>query len=175
MDNRISGQIMTQIESKEVIDVVDYITDHWKKFDNHLDTSGTEIIGRIIRIGSIISQLVDENLANYKLSIGEFDVLAALLREPNQTLTPKQIQDLVLISSGGLTNRINKLEKKGLVQRILNPEDRRSWLINLLPKGETLIKKVVPSHLSIETKAIKNLTFQEYQQLSEILITLSKD
>ena len=46
MDNRISGQIMTQIESKEVVDVVDYITDHWKKFDNHLDTSGTEILTR---------------------------------------------------------------------------------------------------------------------------------
>ncbi|WP_153705549.1 MarR family winged helix-turn-helix transcriptional regulator [Eikenella exigua] len=166
---------MTQAESKEVIDVVGYITDHWKKFDHRLDTSGTEIIGRIIRIGSIISQLVDENLANYKLTVGEFDVLAALLREPNQTLTPKQIQDLVLISSGGLTNRINKLEKKGLVQRILNPEDRRSWLINLLPKCETLIKKVVPSHLSIETKAIKNLSFQEYQQLRDLLITLSKD
>lgn len=164
---------MLQGEQKEVIDVVDYIIGHWRQYDKSLDTSGTEIIGRIIRIGSIISQRVDENLAAYKLTIGEFDVLAALLREPNQTLTPKQIQDLVLISSGGLTNRINKLEKKGMVQRILNPEDRRSWLINLLPKGENLIKKVVPSHLSIETRAIKDLSFKEYQQLRDLLIALS--
>jgi len=101
----------------------------WHQFDPQLDTSGTEIIGRIVRISSIVGRSVDKNLDRFQMTVGEFDVLAALAREKKQELTPKQLQDLILISSGGLTNRIDQLEKKGLIERSPNPNDRRSLFV----------------------------------------------
>ena len=58
----------------------------WHQFDPQLDTSGTEIIGRIVRISSIVGRSVDKNLDRFQMTVGEFDVLAALAREKKQEL-----------------------------------------------------------------------------------------
>ena len=130
----------------------------WHQFDPQLDTSGTEIIGRIVRISSIVGRSVDKN-----------DVLAALAREKKQELTPKQLQDLILISSGGLTNRIDQLEKKGLIERSPNPNDRRSLLVKLTSTGLELLKEVAPTHLKIERQFIHALNEEEDAELRKLL------
>lgn len=154
---------------KKPADLVQYIISQWQRFDPQLDTSGTEIIGRIVRISSIVGRSVDKNLENFQMTVGEFDVLAALAREKKQQLTPKQLQDLILISSGGLTNRIDQLEKKGLIERLPNPHDRRSLLVKLTPAGLELLKEMAPSHLAIERQFIHALDENEYAELRKLL------
>ena len=66
---------------KKHADLVQYIINQWHQFDPQLDTSGTEIIGRIVRISSIVGRSVDKNLDRFQMTVGEFDVLAALARE----------------------------------------------------------------------------------------------
>ena len=84
-------------------------------------------------------------------------------------LTPKQLQDLILISSGGLTNRIDQLEKKGLIERSPNPNDRRSLLVKLTSTtGLELLKEVAPTHLEIERQFIHALNEEEYAELRKL-------
>ena len=83
-------------------------------------------------------------------------------------LTPKQLQDLILISSGGLTNRIDQLEKKGLIERSPNPNDRRSLLVKLTSTGLELLKEVAPTHLKIERQFIHALNEEEYAELRKL-------
>jgi len=154
---------------KKHADLVQYIINQWHQFDPQLDTSGTEIIGRIVRISSIVGRSVDKNLDRFQMTVGEFDVLAALAREKKQELMPKQLQDLILISSGGLTNRIDQLEKKGLIERSPNPNDRRSLLVKLTSTGLELLKEVAPTHLEIERQFIHALNEEEYAELRKLL------
>lgn len=150
-------------------DLVQYIIEKWQKFNPQLDTSGTEIIGRIVRISSIVGRQIDQNLARFQLTVSEFDVLAALAREAEQQLTPKQLQNLILISSGGLTNRTDQLVRKGLIERIPNPHDRRSLLIKLTPAGLALLNEVAPTHLEIERRFVEFLDAEEFAELKSLL------
>lgn len=151
-------------------DLIDKLITHWHTALPDLDTRGTETIGRIVRLNYFISREVDANLANYKLSIGEFDVLAALRRESNPyQLTAGQLQGLVMISSGGLTNRINRLEARGLIVRLPDKNDRRGVIVQLTDEGKKLIELVVPTHLNVEKSLVSNLSQAEQIQLSTLL------
>lgn len=150
-------------------DLIEQIVQDWQRSNESLDTSGTEIIGRIVRLSSLIGKKVDENLAQYDLVVGEFDVLAALLRADKHQLTPTQIQAVILISSGGLSNRINRLEKSGYIVRLPDPADRRGVIVELTAEGKTLIEKIVPTHLALEKSLIMALNVQDQAQLQSLL------
>ncbi len=150
-------------------DLIDEIIADWQKFDANIDTKGTEVIGRIVRLGSLISRKVDENLAQYDLSVGEFDVLAALLRADDHQLTPSQLQDLILISSGGLSNRIKRLEKNGYIERFPDKEDGRGVIVALTDNGKQLIEEAAPSHLALEKSLIQSLKKSETDALQQLL------
>lgn len=160
---------MTQQKRKEK-DLIDELITHWHTALPDLDTSGTETIGRIVRLNYFISREVDANLSNYKLSVGEFDVLAALRRESSPyQLTAGQLQGLVMISSGGLTNRINRLEARELIVRLPDKNDRRGVIVQLTAEGKKLIELVAPTHLNVEKSAVKSLSQTEQEQLATLL------
>lgn len=161
---------MTKLECKN--DLIDEIIEGWQNYDHHLDTSGTEIVGRIIRLQSLVARKVDENLAQHGLTVGEFDVLAALLRAQNYQLTPTKIQELMIVSSGGLSNRLLRLEKDGRIVRLPDPSDRRGVIVQLTATGHELIKTVIPTHLAIETGFIRDLNTKDKHQLQNLLKAL---
>jgi DNA-binding MarR family transcriptional regulator len=153
-------------------DFIDEVLTGWQKVDAvaDIDHSGTEIVGRIVRASSLVGRKVDANLANYQLMVGDFDVLAALIRADNGQLTPGKIQELVMISSGGLSNRINRLEERSLIRRLPDPNDRRGVIVELTEVGQNLVLEVAPTHLSLENEMIQELNDEE----KEILATLLK-
>ena len=115
--------------------------------------------------------------ARYGLQSGEFDVLATLRRAGRNeaglyALTPSQMYDVTMISSGGMTNRLDKLEKAGLVARHPNPKDRRGTIVALTEKGITLIEEAVQAHLGNQTKMVSGLDRREQEQLSALLAKL---
>lgn len=160
---------MIQTDDKEK-DHIDRLIANWHIALPDLDTSGTETIGRIVRLNYFISRQIDANLSQYELTVGEFDVLAALRRKlDNYQLTAGQLQGLVMISSGGLTNRINRLEARKLIVRLSDKNDRRSVIVKLTDEGKHLIELIAQEHLNVEKSLVANLNQKEKQQLSILL------
>lgn len=152
-------------------DLIAGIVDQWKEtaVEPLPSLMGTEIIGRIVRMNSLVSRKIDENLATFQLNVGEFDLLAVLLREPAHALTPSEIQSLILISSGGLSNRMTRLESRGFIERLPDPRDRRGVIVSLTQSGKSLIETVAPTHLAIENASIEMLSFDEQLLLKNLL------
>src|SRR5437879_5877197 len=145
-DTRLASaqNLATQAE-----DQIDRIVSLWRVARPELDPSTTEVIGRIVRMEYFVTRRVLVDLARYDMNVGEFDVLAALRRSgaPFQ-LPPHQLQGMVLISSGGLTNRLNRLENNGLIARLPDPDDRRGVLVTLTKKGLAVVDEAVQYHLA---------------------------
>ncbi|EJL3938253.1 MarR family transcriptional regulator, partial [Salmonella enterica] len=131
-------------------------------------------IARIVRMSHYISQFVDSNLARYNLNVGEFEVLAALARNPDRQLSPKELQKKILISSGGLSNRINRLEEKKYIVRIPDPSDRRGVIVRITPEGRKLTLEAVVTHVAIEEALIQGLDIEDREQLAGLLKKLIK-
>ena len=117
-------------------DHVDFIQAQWAQEKPDLDTSPMGVVGRISRISRHLDQLLQKNYAQFGLNGGEFDVLAALRRSghPYQ-LTPTQLFNSLMLSSGAMTNRLDRLEDEGLIKRAPNPKDRRGILVTLTGQG----------------------------------------
>ena len=151
-------------------DQIDQIVALWRSVRPDLDPSSTEVIGRIARMEYFITRRVLQDLALHAINVGEFDVLAALRRSgaPFQ-LSPGQLQNMVLISSGALTNRINRLEKAELVTRRTDPNDRRGVIVTLTDKGLMVIEDAVSHHLAAEAELLTPLDQAERVQLAALL------
>lgn len=101
---------------------------------------------------------------------GEFDVLATLRRSGSPyTLSPTELYNTAMISSGSMTNRINRLQKAGLIERCRNPEDGRSSLVVLSESGLSLIDRLIGAHVENQRDAVGNLSEDEQHQLSDLL------
>lgn len=154
---------------KSTEDLIDIIIADWHKIDADINTKGTEVIGRIVRLSTLIARQVDANLANYEMNTGEFDVLAALLRAHKHELAPFELHGLMLVSSGGLSNRLKALEKKGLIRRAPARFDGRGVLVRLTKVGKVLIEEVAATHLALENSLIESLTATDAESLQHLL------
>ncbi|WP_298814242.1 MarR family winged helix-turn-helix transcriptional regulator [uncultured Roseibium sp.] len=129
------------------------------------------LLGRLSESAQLMSQnYLAPAYADIGLKTGEFDVLATLVRSgPPYKLTPTELYRTTMMSSGGMTARIDKLEKGGLVERCPHPEDRRALTVCLTEKGLNLIKGKIPDYVDMQHQAVDGLTKQEQQQLSGLL------
>lgn len=165
---------MNEIKEDSSKDFVDTLIREWLDAVPTLDLSGLPVIARIVRMSHYISQFVDANFARYNLNVGEFEVLAALARNPDRQLSPKELQKKILISSGGLSNRINRLEEKKFIVRIPDPSDRRGVIVKITPEGRKLTLEAVVTHVAIEKALIEGLEAEDREQLAELLKKLIK-
>lgn len=152
------------------LDQIDRIVALWREVRPDLDPTSTEVIGRIARMEYFVTRRVLQDLAQHNINVGEFDVLAALRRRgaPYQ-LSPNQLQNMVLISSGALTNRINRLESASLVTRSPDPNDRRGVIVTLTERGLEVIEQAVVNHLRAEAELLEPLDQGERAQLAALL------
>lgn len=161
--------VMKEIKKMSDKDFVDTLIQEWLETVPTLDLSGLPIIARIVRMSHYISQFIDANLARYNLNVGEFEVLAALARNPDRQLSPKELQKKILISSGGLSNRINRLEEKKFIVRIPDPADRRGVIVKITPEGRKLTLEAVETHVAIEKSLVQGLDAENKDQLAMLL------
>lgn len=125
-------------------DLIDDLVTQWRSQRPELDPSPMGIVGRVLRLAGHLERTVEEALKPFDLSLWQFDVLATLRRSgPPYRLSPTQLMRAVMLSSGAMTNRIDRLKAAGLVRREPDPHDRRGVLITLTQKGERLIDKVI--------------------------------
>lgn len=151
-------------------DRIDRILAQWREQRPDLDTRAMGVVGRIQRAASALRPRLD---AVHEASglVGEsFDVLAALRRSgPPFQLTPTQLYREMMLTSGAMTNRIDRLEQAGLVARAPDPSDRRGTLVRLTAKGKRLIDAATTRHVINEESLLSALTPREAQQLSDLL------
>ncbi|WP_428410071.1 MarR family winged helix-turn-helix transcriptional regulator [Hyphococcus sp.] len=155
-------------------DHVDLLVRQWAEEMPDMDTAGMEIFGRARRISRKVSEEIVPLLKAYGIDGGQFYVLTALRRagEPYE-LRPTEIYQTLMISSGGLTNRLSRLEAAGLIRRRASKEDARSMTVQLTAKGRKLVEQAIREDMAREAELLKGLTGEEKKTLANLLRKLS--
>lgn len=139
-------------------DLIDEIRQRHTDLFPDLDTTGLGVTGRLIRLGSLVEQFRNRTLSEFDLTVADFDVLATLRREgSDRGVNPKFLQRSVMVTSGGMTKRLDRLEGSGLVARHPDPDDRRGTLIELTDKGRAVIDRAIPHLLGAETALMEEV------------------
>ncbi|MFJ8465240.1 MarR family winged helix-turn-helix transcriptional regulator [Streptomyces swartbergensis] len=151
-------------------DPVDAIIDQWATVRPDLDTAAMEVFGRIYRLSRAMGERTEKAYARFGIGRGEFDVLATLRRagEP-YTLSPRQLSATLMLTTGGMTGRLDKLERAGLLRRSPDPHDRRGLKVTLTERGLELIDEAVGAGLAVQTEALSGLDTEQAGQLAELL------
>ncbi|HEY6413580.1 MAG TPA: MarR family transcriptional regulator [Edaphobacter sp.] len=157
-------------------DPVDEILDQWQRQRPDLDVSPIGIIGRISRAERLIDEQMKAACLKFKLERWGFDVLATLRRagEPFR-LTPTNLFNSLMITSGAMTNRIDRLEAAGLVERLVDPADRRGVLVSLTRNGLKLIDRAITAHMEVEETMLASFSSTDREKLASLLRTLLLD
>jgi DNA-binding MarR family transcriptional regulator len=151
---------------------MDKIKAQWAQQRPDLDTEPMALIGRIIRLSAQLTEEMGRTFARHGLNGASFDMLATLLRSgPPHALSPNQLLETMMVTSGTMTNRIDQLEKGDLVSRVKNSNDKRSVLVQLTTKGHRIIDAAVTDHVDAQTKLVEGLTAEERAALNGLLQT----
>ena len=152
------------------MDHVDFITDQWARERPDLDVSAMGIIGRVARLYLAYQEAMQVTFSRYGLNAAKFDVLATLRRSgAPYRLSPGDLLKATMVASGTMTNRISRLEAEGLVLRLINPDDSRSFLIELSADGLALIARVVEDHVATQERLLAPMPNQERTALKTLL------
>ncbi|TIT20792.1 MAG: MarR family transcriptional regulator [Mesorhizobium sp.] len=145
--------------------------EQWKKERPDLDVSPMAVLGRLSEAASLIArERLAPLFASYGLQSGEFDVLATLRRSgPPYALTPTALYEATMVTSGAMTNRLDRLEKSGLIKRGPHPDDRRGIVVQLTGKGLALIDEAVAAHVANEHQILSGLARPEQIMLARLL------
>jgi DNA-binding MarR family transcriptional regulator len=155
-------------------DAVDRILGQWRRerpdVADELWPMG--LVGRVQRLERTLERELKAFYAQRDLELWEADVLLTLRRAgAPYALTPGALLKASMITSGAMTNRIDRLEAKGLVERSPGPADRRSVRVQLTPRALELIDEFFADHLTNEARLFAGLTADEREQLATLLRT----
>ncbi|MFD5556379.1 MarR family winged helix-turn-helix transcriptional regulator [Streptomyces sp. NPDC127068] len=151
-------------------DNVDRVLAQWRAEKPGLDATPMGVIGRIQRAARLLERELSEQFATHGLQLGEFDILATLLRSgAPYRLTAGALSEASMISSGAMTNRLNRLVAKELVTRETDPDNRRSLLITLTSEGHRTVEAALLGHLAAESQLLTPLDEDKQQQLAGLL------
>ena len=151
-------------------DHVQHIVDQWALERPDLDASPILVIGRLHRVGLALTTELVRVYSAHGLGEGDFDVLATLRRGgPPYELTPSDLVEQTMVTSGAVTKRLDRLEGAGLVERRVSGDDRRSRIVALTAAGLELTDRAVPEHLTNEARLLEPLTAAERATLARLL------
>lgn len=149
-------------------DTVDKILAQWLAVRPDLDCSAMGVVGRLRRTSAVWKKKLDSVFQEYGLSSIEFDILATM-RRSNAAVTPTELYQTLMLSSGAVSTRIEHLVKSDFVQRIASEEDRRSCKVILTQKGIELVDTTLNAHVANMDNMLSVLSSQEQEQLANLL------
>jgi DNA-binding MarR family transcriptional regulator len=154
-------------------DHVDVLIEQWARERPDLELEPMATIGRLGRLHALATRTIADVFAGHGLQIGEFDVLAALRRngEPFE-MKPTDLARVLMLSPAGMTNRVDRLEAAGWIERRHDPDDRRSSLVKLTEDGRKLVDRAVTDHVANEARLLEPLTPTQRTALDQALRTL---
>jgi DNA-binding MarR family transcriptional regulator len=153
-------------------DAVDGYVSQWHLARPDVDVSPIAIIGRVSRLSRLIDRRLNENFARHGIEDWMYDVLATLRRSgPPFELSAGELVEQSMVTTGAITNRIDRLEVRGLVVRERG-EDRRKVIVRLTPEGVRLVDEVITGHLATERAMLDVLTARQRADLTGLLRTM---
>lgn len=154
-------------------DSVDAILAQWNRERPDLDVTPMGPIGRVRRCAALLTRALDATFSEFGLSSWEFDVLATLRRSgAPYSLSPTALFSALMVTSGTMTHRLQRLEASGLVARVANNNDARSILVKLTPAGVALIDRAVEKHVENEHRILAGIAPAELKSLDANLAAL---
>lgn len=151
-------------------DAIDLLMGTWREARPDLDPSPLGIVGRVIVLAQQLEKSVETALAKHDLSLGQFDILATLRRNsPKGGLTPTQLLESVMLSSGGMTARLDQLMKAGLIARSGDAKDRRKVVVDLTARGRKLIDAATATRFEEARASLPKLKPVEMKVLEGLL------
>jgi len=140
----------------------DVILEQWRRERPDIDPMPMAVVGEIWRAGERLRQGVISNWANWNLDLAGSDVMLTLRRQgKGETLSPSDLAKEMMLSTSAMTNRLDRLENRGLIKRIMDPNDRRGLKIKLTDDGFSLADEMIISHVETEKKLLSALTKNE--------------
>jgi DNA-binding MarR family transcriptional regulator len=162
--------------TKKPTDHLDHIVAQWRRERPDLDVAPLARLGRLFRFAQFADDALAEGVRPYGLQLGWFDLLASLRRAgAPYELNPTQLIEATLLSSGGMTKRLDRLVEEGLVERRPDPDDRRGTLVRLTRHGKSTIDKALEAHLANEQALLSSLSTADRRTLDSLLRTLLAD
>jgi DNA-binding MarR family transcriptional regulator len=151
-------------------DVIDRMNAAWRKARPDLDPSPLELVGRVLVLAQHLGRSVEAALERHHLTLGQFDILATLRRHGRKGgLTPSQLLESVMLSSGGMTARLDSLTEAGLVYRKADPADRRKVVVELTAKGRRMIDAATATRFAEAAESLPKMTQTEMETLAGLL------
>jgi DNA-binding MarR family transcriptional regulator len=157
-------------------DEVDRIVDAWLRERPDLDFSPLQVLSRVGRLAKHLDRARRTAFTASGLDSWEFDVLSALRRAGSPyELSPKALLQQTLVSSGTMTNRIDRLVERGLVERRGDPNDGRGILVTMTPTGQARVDAAISQLLEAEAELLGNLSVPDRERIATLLRKLSLD
>lgn len=157
-------------------DEVDRIVEAWRRERPELDVEPLQVLSRVSRLARHLDRARKQAFVASELESWEFDVLSALRRagEPYE-LSPKGLMLQTLVSSGTMTNRIDRLATRGLVERHTDPHDGRGILVRITAEGRSRVDRAMDALMVGETALLQRLSRADQERLAGLLRTLAVD
>lgn len=151
-------------------DVMDIGIAQWRKERPDIDPSAKAITGRILRLHDVILRAFNSAFTPHGLKYPNYAVLATLrsMGEPYE-MTPSALQDMMVLTSGGLSKLLGRLESQKLIIRKVGPTDRRSVIVKLTEKGRVLIDEAMVTQAKVEHELIASLEMDERHLMESLL------
>ncbi len=149
---------------------LDTLLTQWRRERPDIDPGPMAICGEVWRASERLRQGVVANLSRFNLDFAGFDVIMTLRRQGRGgSLSPSLLAKEMMLSTSAMTNRLDRLEERGLIERTMDPNDRRGLKIILSEAGFALVDELVVSHVETEERLLAGLTNEERNQLRHLL------
>jgi DNA-binding MarR family transcriptional regulator len=150
-------------------DWADELLQSWTALQPDFDVRAYEVTSRVARLALHIGRHQEEVFGRFGLNRGDVGVLSALRIAENNRLSPTQLFKGLMLSSAGITSRLDRLEKRGLVRRERHPNDRRGVLVELTDEGRAVLEQAVRANTEAERELMTGLDAADAKQLSQLL------
>jgi len=158
-------------------DYTDRVIEEWTAARPDIDASTAAVVNRILRLARYLENDLNAVATHHGLSHkGDFDTLAALRRRrPEQQLSPTQLAEAALITTGGMTSRLDRLEQAGYLERKADPEDRRALLVRLTEAGQAIVDKIYEANVQSHQQSLRTVDAHQRAELADQLRALLID
>jgi DNA-binding MarR family transcriptional regulator len=151
-------------------DLTDRVLSGWRGARPELEVEALQVTGRLSRIGPLLAKRQESVFDRFGLNRGEAGALSALrIAGPPHRLSPTRLARGLMLSSAGVTSRIDRLERRGLVRRLADPDDRRGVIVELTDQGLEVVDAAVSAIAISDRQLLERLDTQEIAQLEALL------
>lgn len=151
-------------------DLTDRVLGGWTSARPELEVEALQVTARLSRIGPLLARRQEAAFGEFGLGRGEVGALSALrIAGPPHRLSPTRLGKGLMLSSAGVTSRIDRLERRGLVRRLPDPDDRRGVIVELTDKGLEVVDAAVAALAKSDRELLERLTSEEIGQLEVLL------